>query len=110
MGDITGTDPSRHKKLVTTFREQIGTSKAFLPDCLQQPLTADSFEDSVRGESPDLPKNYATYLAAAKLIPNLVTENLLPLRILQRKHGGRGIMQSSHHRPRLRSSIAASLI
>jgi hypothetical protein len=40
----------------------------------------DSFEDQVRGESPNLPKNYATYLTAAKLIPNLVVANLLYVR------------------------------
>lgn len=50
--------------------------KASLPECLRQLLTADSFQDSVRGESPQLPKNYATYLTAAKMIPNLVPENL----------------------------------
>ncbi len=52
-------------------------SEKKLPNCLRQLLTADSFEDSVHGESPHPPKNYASYLAAAKLIPNLVTENLL---------------------------------
>lgn len=51
-------------------------AKASLPDYLRQLLTADSFQDSVRGESPNLPKNYATYLDAAKIIPNLVPENL----------------------------------
>ena len=60
--------------------KNIPKAKTFLPECLQQLLTADSFEDSARGESPDLPKNYATYLAAAKLIPKLVTENLLYVR------------------------------
>ncbi len=56
------------------------SSSASLPESLQRLLSADRFEDSVRGESPDLPKNYASYLAAAKLIPNLDVDNLLYVR------------------------------